>query len=68
MKGLKGLKQARMRASLTQKQLSELLNISVTSISLFEQGKMDPTLATLRALSKVLNTSIDFLITGGERP
>ncbi|MDO5297737.1 MAG: helix-turn-helix transcriptional regulator [bacterium] len=64
MKGLKGLKAARRAAKMTQAKLSLQIGISVTAISLFENGKLNPTLETLRALCTALNASADFLVNG----
>ena len=64
MKGLRGLKAARRAAKMTQAELSQLVGVSVTAISLFENGKINPTLKTLRALCTVLNASADYLVNG----
>lgn len=42
------------------------LSISREALSLYENGKRNPSLDMLVALSKYFNVSIDYLITGSE--
>lgn len=62
--GLNGLEFARISKGFTQKQLAELSGLSVTAICLFERGKMDPSLKTIRLLAKLLGVPTGFLIDG----
>ncbi len=64
MRGLKGLKAARRAANMTQVELAKVIGVSVTAISLFENGKLDPTIKTLIALCVALNASADSLLNG----
>lgn len=64
MTGLIGLKIARRRKGLTQKKLAELSGLSEVAICSIERGKMDPSLKTIRLLSKLLEVSNGFLIDG----
>lgn len=56
------LKEARKNAGLTQVELAEKVCVSRQAITKWEAGKGIPDVDNLRALSKVLNVSIDFLL------
>lgn len=58
------LRLARKRAGLTMRSLAERMNPTVTAqaISKYEAGKMMPSSAVLVGLGKVLNVSLDFLM------
>ncbi len=58
MKFMDVLRQARYRKKISLRQLAKLSGISVGSISLYELGKIEPTLRTANQLCKVLGTSI----------
>lgn len=60
------IRKARKDRGLTQKQLSEISDISVMSISSYETGRFFPSLIILIALADALNCTIDELI-GRER-
>ena len=51
----KRLKIERKKRGLTQKQLSEMIQISPTGYAGYEQGRNDPSVATLIRLAKILN-------------
>jgi ribosome-binding protein aMBF1 (putative translation factor) len=51
----------RLRAGMSQRELSKKVGTSQAHISKIEQGINDPSLSTLRKLSKALNVSIDEL-------
>jgi transcriptional regulator with XRE-family HTH domain len=59
---LKRLKDLREDNDLTQKQLSEILNITRPQYSLYETGKRDIPVDLLRILSKYYKTSIDYIV------
>ncbi|MBO5927454.1 MAG: helix-turn-helix transcriptional regulator [Clostridia bacterium] len=61
-----GLKLIRKQKRLTQQKVAIDLNISRESLSYYENGKRQPPLEFLVALSKYFNVSIDYLITGKE--
>ncbi|MDB8564557.1 helix-turn-helix domain-containing protein [Turicibacter sanguinis] len=61
------LKSLRRGANLTQKQLADKLNISPSTIAMYEGGKRDPDTDTLKKLSNVLSVSVDYL-TGNDSP
>ncbi|MBD7915853.1 helix-turn-helix domain-containing protein [Clostridium sp. Sa3CUN1] len=56
------LKKIRKEYNLTQEELAKILNTSKQSISLYEKGKMLPSINVLIALSKYFNISIDSFI------
>lgn len=57
------LKEARIQKGLTQKQLSEKVNISATTLTNYETGKSKiPSADTLLSLSNALEVSIDWLL------
>ncbi len=64
--GLKGLKKIRKQKNLNQQKLAMDLNISREVISYYENGKRNPDVNMLKALSEYFNVSIDFLINGEE--
>ena len=59
----------RKKQALTQGKLGEQLNISAQAISKWENDQAEPDVTTLIQLSKVLNVSLDELMTGeGQAP
>ncbi len=60
------LKSARKSAGLTQEQLAEKLLVSRQAITKWEADKGMPDIENLKQLSKLLNTSIDYLLDSGE--
>ena len=61
-----GLKKIRKNKKLNQQKVAMDLNISRECISYYENGKREPSLALLVAMSKYFNVSINYLITGEE--
>ena len=61
-----GLKQIRKRKGLNQQQVAIDLNISREALSYYENGKREPSLKMLIAMSNYFNVSINYLITGEE--
>lgn len=59
-----GLKQVRQQRHLNQQKVAIDLHISRESLSYYENGKREPSLSLLVAMSKYFNVSIDYLITG----
>ena len=56
----------RKKQALTQAQLGEQLNISAQAISKWENDQAEPDIATLLQLSKILDVTLDVLLTGEE--
>ena len=61
-----GLKNIRKQRNLNQQKVAMDLNISREALSYYENGKREPSLSLLVAMSKYFNVSIDFLINGEE--
>lgn len=56
------LKQLRVGAGLSQKQLAEVVNVSQQSINKYENHEVEPSLETLSLIADYFETSIDFLV------
>jgi transcriptional regulator with XRE-family HTH domain len=61
-----GLKNIRKQRNLNQQKVAMDLNISREALSYYENGKREPSLTLLVAMSKYYNVSINYLITGEE--
>ncbi len=60
------IKQARRNAGLTQEQMAEKLMISRPAITKWESDKGIPDIENLKAISKLLDVSLDYLLNDGE--
>ena len=56
------IKKARLHQNLTQEQLAEMLDISVSYVSLIERGSRNATVETLLAIADVLQVSVASLL------
>jgi len=56
------IKQARVEAALSQKDLAASLKLSDRSISAYEQGRALPPLDTLQAISELTHKSINYFL------
>lgn len=61
-----GLKNIRKARNLNQQKVAMDLNISREALSYYENGKREPSLTLLVAMSRYFNVSINYLITGEE--
>ncbi len=61
-----GLKNIRKQRNLNQQKVAMDLNISREALSYYENGKREPSLSLLLAMSEYFNVSINYLITGKE--
>ena len=61
-----GLRNIRKKRGLNQQKVALDLHISRESLSYYENGNREPSLALLVEMSKYFNVSIDYLITGKE--
>ena len=61
-----GLKNIRKKRHLNQQKVAMDLNISREALSYYENGKREPSLSLLVAMSNYFNVSINYLITGKE--
>ena len=59
-----GLREIRKKKGLSQQKVAMDLNISREALSYYENGKRNPDVSKLIAMSKYFNVSIDYLITG----
>lgn len=55
------LKSYRKEANLSQKALAQMLNVSQSTVAMWESGKNSPEYNTLVKLASILNVSIDYL-------
>lgn len=60
------LKNLRENKGLKQKEVAEKIGIKNNTLSSYESSKRQPDFNTLKELSKVYDTSIDYIITGNE--
>ncbi|MGN1126555.1 MAG: helix-turn-helix domain-containing protein [Ruminococcus sp.] len=60
------IKSARKQSCLSQEQLSEKLGISRSAVAKWETDKGIPDIENLKALSRLLGVSIDYLLDNGE--
>lgn len=56
------IRNLRIKNNLTSKELSRILNVSESSISLYESGKRNPSISQLVKLSDFFKVSTDFLL------
>lgn len=61
---VKNLKRLREESGMTQEQLAESINVTRQAVSCWERGRTEPDIATIIALSKVLNVDAEELIFG----
>lgn len=61
-----GLRYIRKQRRFSQQKVAMDLHISRESLSYYENGKREPSLALLVEMSEYFNVSINFLITGEE--
>ena len=58
----KALKLCRTQKNLTQSELANLADISVSYLSLLEQNKRDPNFSTIKKIAKAINVPFNILI------
>ncbi len=56
------LKTIRQEQKITQKEIANNLNKSITTICDWERGRTEPSIEDLTKLSKIFNVSIDYLV------
>ena len=61
------LKQARQKAKLSQEQLAEKLSVSRSAVAKWETDKGMPDIDNLKAISQLLDISIDYLLAEDEQ-
>ena len=60
------IKEARKQCGLSQEQMADTLAISRSAVAKWETDNGMPDIDNLRALARVLNVSIDYLLDNGE--
>ena len=60
------IQQLRKEKGWSQLQLSKELNVSPSTVGMYEQGRRVPDLETLITLSRIFDVSLDYLVTGVE--
>lgn len=63
----KQIEELRKNKGMTQADLGERLGVSFQAVSKWERGETLPDTAILVPLSEVLETTVDFILTGGEK-
>lgn len=56
------LKEARLKSGLSQKELSENIGVAKSTYSLYESGKREPNVNTIKKIASTLNVSADILL------
>lgn len=56
------LKNLRLEKKLTQEELAKVLNLSVSTISMYETGSREPDISTLKTISEYFNVTCDYLL------
>lgn len=59
---VRNLKNLRINAGMSQKQLADVINVSQQSINKYENHDVEPNIETLIAIAKLFDTSVDYLI------
>ena len=54
----------RRSRGLSQAQLANCLQVSPSTVGMYEQGRREPSAQTLAAMGKLFGVSVDYLITG----
>ena len=62
------LKEARLKSGLSQKELSENIGVAKSTYSLYESGKREPNVNTIKKIASALNVSADILLGIDEQP
>ena len=56
------IKELRKQKGLTQTKLSELLNVSRTTVTMWETGEHVPDIDTLKKIAQIFNTTVDYIV------
>lgn len=54
----------RREAGMSQSQLAQLLQVSPSTVGMYEQGRREPSAQMLLTISRVLGVSVDYLLSG----
>ena len=58
----------RRRKNLSQGELAKILQVSPSAVGMYEQGRREPSAELLVRLARVLEVSVDYLLTGQPLP
>lgn len=58
----KRIKLLRKQKGLTQKQLADLLDISASTVAMYETGRREPDTQTLNKFAELFGVSVDYLL------
>lgn len=64
----KRLKEIRKQKGMTQKQLAEMIGVSVSTIKKWEQDIVDPNTSAMISIAVALNVSLDYLFGNDAAP
>jgi len=62
------LREARLKSGLSQKELSENIGVAKSTYSLYESGKREPNVDTIKKIASILNISADTLLGLDDEP
>lgn len=65
---MNNLRFLRTQKGLSQQKLADILHVSQQSIYKYENGLSEPDIQTLKSLSEIFNTSIDYIVGNTENP
>lgn len=60
----KQIESLRRKKGWSQAELAQRLHVSASSVGMYEQGRREPSIALLVALSNELDVTVDYLVTG----
>lgn len=56
------IKELRLSLNLTQSELAKMLGLNQSAIGKYERGELEPSISTLRIMSKIFECSIDYIL------
>lgn len=59
---MNNMKKLRKKNNITQAQLADILGISTSAVGMYEQGRREPDIKTLRQLSRYFGVSVEYLM------
>ncbi len=65
---MNNIKLLRTKRGMTQQNLADLLNVTQQAVHKYENGLSEPDIQSLKAMSALFNTSIDYLVGNTENP
>lgn len=61
------LKFARINVGISQVEMASRLGVAKSTYSMYESGKREPNMQTIRKIADILGVSVEYLITGEEK-